>query len=174
MVLSTRAMVGCVALLFVSPVQAKSESVYMGMTAQELTVFAKSEGLQAQVDRSSERVVTIQLNEQAIRIEQTIRIEMFDCDEKRRCMSGIIRHRSYYNVPPRYGVWHWNLRTLGATGFGPSYVTLQRYLHFRGVTDEYLREVIGKIWPKAAKSFWAAVRRRHAPNGEGAKINDKK
>jgi hypothetical protein len=86
---------------------------------------------------------------------------MFDCDPAKRCMSGVVRDLTYHFVEPdRHGFWHWNLKTLGATGFGPSYVTLQRYLHFNGVTDQYLRDVIGRIWPKAAQSFWEEVRRR--------------
>ncbi len=87
---------------------------------------------------------------------------MSGCDQDMRCTTGIIQHMTYYALrPDSYGFWHWNLERRGATGFGPSYVTLQRYLHFNGVTDRYLRDIIGTIWPAAASSFWDEVNRRY-------------
>ncbi len=52
---------------------------------------------------------------------------------------------------------NWNLRAKGATGFGPNYVILQRYLGFRVVTDQYLRGVIG-AFVSASTSFWKLVK----------------
>lgn len=161
------------AMLFITvlPGHAKVETVYSGMTADELVAFARNEGWEAERSSALSQDVTIRAS------GQSIRIEMFDCDERKRCMSGILRDLTYYFLEPdRYGFWHWNLERRGATGFGPSYVTLQRYLHFNGVTDRYLRDVIGKIWPAAAQSFWEEVERRYnaerradqsviAPNG---------
>ena len=60
-------------------------------------------------------------------------------------------------VPRQGGFWHWNLDARGATGFGPGYVTLQRYLHFSGITDRCLRDVIGTVGPRAAEAFWSEV-----------------
>ncbi|MEZ5827129.1 MAG: hypothetical protein R3D30_14335 [Hyphomicrobiales bacterium] len=53
-------------------------------------------------------------------------------------------------------LWHWNLEGRGATGFGPNYVTLQRYIRFRGVTDQYLKDVID-AFVAASPSFWELV-----------------
>ena len=90
-------------------------------------------------------------------------IELRECGETGRCRSGVIRTISYHFFEPDpHGFWHWNLKSHGATGFGPSYVTLQRYIQFHGVTDDYLSEVIGTVWPRAAQSFWAEVERREA------------
>lgn len=145
----------CATVLFTTPAGA-ADNIYSGMTANELAAFAQGEGWQAQINRLANPVVTIR------RDGRPIRIEMFDCDENNRCKAGVIRDLTYYFVKPdSYGFWHWNLALQGATGFGPSYVTLQRYLHFNGVTDQYLRDVVGQIWPRAAQSFWREVEKRY-------------
>jgi hypothetical protein len=64
----------------------------------------------------------------------------------------------YFLKGPKAGcLWHWNLESKGATGFGPSYVTLQRYMQFRGITDQYLHDVFD-TWLEASPSFWKLVR----------------
>lgn len=68
--------------------------------------------------------------------------------------------------------WHWNLKRRGATGFGLWYVTLQRYLHFNGVMDRYLKDVIGDIWPTAARSFWEHVKQRYDAEHKGTETQE--
>ena len=145
----------CVAA-FAGPAAARADTVHAGLTPGELADFSRNEGWSAQVDAGASAVVTIQVK------GQSARVEMFDCDQQRRCMSGVIRDLTYYNLDPdHYGFWHWNLGNPGATGFGPSYITLQRYIHFNGVTDRYLRDILGTIWPGAARSFWDQVKQRY-------------
>lgn len=124
--------------------------VYDGITAEELAAFAERQGWTA--DTRSAGAVEIDLG------DARAFVELHTCDEAGRCRSGVIRTISYHFVEPtRHGFWHWNLENHGATGYGPSYVTLERYLHFAGVTDLYLREVIGEVWPKASREFWGMV-----------------
>jgi hypothetical protein len=133
-----------------------TETVYSGMTTNGLAEFARNQGWDAKVEPGEFPVVTIQVE------GQSVRVELSDCDQQKRCMSGLIRDLTYFALKPdRHGFWHWNLKKLGATGFGPSYITLQRYLHFNGVTDRYLRDIIGGIWPAAARSFWDEVKQRY-------------
>lgn len=146
-------------ILTVSPLMpARAETIYAGITPDELVDFARREGWKARLDSPAAPIVVIDLEGAT----KPIRIELSDCDEHRRCRTGIIQNMTYYMLKPNaYGFWHWNLEKHGATGFGPAYITLQRYLHFNGVTDRYLRDVIGEIWPKAASSFWNEVSRRY-------------
>jgi hypothetical protein len=138
---------------------AMAEKIYAGITPDELAGFARGEGWKVSVESRAPPVVVIELEDKPIR---PVRIEMSGCDQDMRCTTGIIQHMTYYALRPGpYGFWHWNLERRGATGFGPSYVTLQRYLHFNGVTDRYLRDIIGTIWPAAASSFWDEVSRRY-------------
>lgn len=145
------------AALAVSATAATAQQVYQGMTADELTAFAERQGWSAE-KMAGGAVLDIRVG------ESSAVIELFDCDEGLRCRAGVIRTISYHFLTPdRYGFWHWNLENHGATGHGPSYVTLERYLHFVGVTDDYLRDVIGRIWPEASQSFWATVEERSGP-----------
>ena len=164
-----QAIVVCALVLAACPEQGRAETVYSGLTVGELAAFAMREGWNAQVHRDGPSVVRID------NATRSIRIEMFDCDRRKRCKSGLIQDQTYYALKPdRYGFWHWNLERRGATGFGPSYVTLQRYLHFNGVTDSYLRDVIGDIWPKAARSFWEQVEQRYEAERKGARTGETK
>lgn len=52
------------------------------------------------------------------------------------------------------------LESKGATGYGPDYVTLQRYFQLRGTTDQSLRDVFDD-WLQAAPGFWELVRSCH-------------
>lgn len=128
-----------------------AERVYDGMTERELADFAERQGWRTEV---SQRSVVIHAG------EARIDVNLLECGEKGPCKSGILRDTSYYFIKePRAACsfWHWNLETRGATGFGPDYVTLQRYVQFRGVTDRYLRDVMD-AWLGAAPSFWALVK----------------
>ncbi len=157
------------ALLGIGTAPAAAETVHDGMTAAELAAFGERAGWKAKVDTATGTIVTFRPDGRAVRVE------MFDCDETKRCRSGVIRQISYQWVVPRQGgFWHWNLSTQGATGFGPGYVTLQRYLRFSGVTDRYLHDVIGSIWPRAAKAFWLEVEKhsRFARDKPKAKDED--
>ena len=128
--------------------------VYDGITARELVAFAEREGWSGDARLGW----SVELTVEGTRVF----IELSDCDDTGRCRTGIIRTASYHFDRSRFGFWHWNLETHGATGYGPGYVTLQRYLHFAGVTDQYLREVIGEIWPRASRDFWTEVEERYA------------
>jgi hypothetical protein len=144
------------AMLLAVPAAAEDEQVYDGMTAEELADFAAGEGWEADI-RLGGGVVEMRTD------GRPVHIELLDCDADGRCKSGVIRDVTYYFLEPSHsGFWHWNLENRGATGYGPSYVTLQRYLHFVGVTDRYLRDVIGTVWPRAAEAFWAEVEGRAA------------
>jgi hypothetical protein len=146
------ALIAAASLCLVSPAVAQAPKVYNGITADELMALAAKEGWRAM--RSSATSLSFELD------RQHASITLLNCDKAGRCVSGVMRNISYHFIGRGdRNLWHWNLRTEGATGFGPVYVTLQRYLHFRGVTDQYLRDVIGQIWPNAAKSFWDEVNR---------------
>jgi hypothetical protein len=71
--------------------------------------------------------------------------------------SGLIRETTYFFISEAgCSLWHWNMESRGATGYGPDYVTLERYLQFAGVTDRYLRDSF-EAWLVAAPSFWQLV-----------------
>ena len=145
-----------IALMLAPSVAVSAEPrIYDGITAEELVAFAEREGWsgEARVGWSA-----VELTVEGARAL----IELFDCDDAGRCRAGIIRTTTYHFDRSRFGFWHWNLETHGATGYGPDYVTLQRYLHFAGITDQYLREVIGEIWPRASRDFWTMVQERRA------------
>ena len=144
-----------IALILAPSFAASAEPhVYDGITARELVAFAEREGWSGDARLGW----SVELTVEGTRIF----IELSDCDDTGRCRAGIIRTASYHFDRTRFGFWHWNLETHGATGYGPGYVTLQRYLHFAGITDQYLREVIGEIWPRASRDFWTMVEERHA------------
>ncbi|KAB2941751.1 MAG: hypothetical protein K8F92_11590 [Hyphomicrobium sp.] len=149
-----------------------AEKIYAGITPDELVDFARREGWKAGVESPAAPVVVIDLEGEPT-TRRPIRIELSECDQHKRCMTGLLRDMTYYSLKPEaYGFWHWNLERRGATGFGPSYITLQRYLHFNGVTDRYLRDVIGTIWPKAASSFWDEVERRSEAERQSEEAKD--
>jgi len=131
---------------------AETVHVYDGMTKHELAEFAKRQGWRAEVNAAGASL-TIHAG------GQRADVTMLDCAMDGRCNSGIIRAMSYYFIKdPGWdcNFWHWNLDSKGATGFGPNYVSLQRYVQFRGVTDRYLRDAID-AWLAAAPSFWKLV-----------------
>ncbi len=142
-------------LMFAVAVSAHADDViHDGMTAAELAAFGRRQGWSVDETVSSGSTVVF-------RIDNTLaHIQLYDCDGERRCGSGVIRDISYHFLRPTpHGFWHWNLGVNGATGFGPGYVTLQRFISLKGVTNTYLREVIGVVWVKASKSFWKEVDR---------------
>jgi len=143
------------------PAAADDAHIYNGITLDEFVAFAEGEGWEVRVESEQMAAVSVRLE------NASAYILMFDCDEARRCRSGVIQEISYYFVEPTQSFWHWNLGNHGATGYGPNYVTLQRYLHFSGVTDRYLREVIGGIWPEASQAFWTMVEEMTATNEDG-------
>jgi hypothetical protein len=125
--------------------------VYDGITKEQLAQFAERQGWK--VESSQGPSITFQIG------DQRVYILMLDCAAGGSCRSGLIQDMTYHFIKSPEGAcsfWHWNIEAKGATGFGPSYVTLQRYLHFGGVTDQYLKEVIS-IWLAAAPSFWSLV-----------------
>ena len=148
----------CVLTTHSSNAEARAETVHRGMTPQELIEFAQREGWLATRAKLGRPAVTIQITGKA-----QATVLLLECDGTGRCMSGVIRRMSYHflrtNAGHRY-LWHWNQKNHGATGFGPNYITLQRHLQFNGVTNTYLREVIGRIWPKASKAFWSEIDHR--------------
>jgi hypothetical protein len=136
---------------------AEAPPIHDGLTADQLAAFAVRQGLRAEVGGSG-RYVTIYAGDP----ETLVPIVMTDCDPDGACRGGLIQNISCYFVQPdgACSFWHWNLEAHGATGFGPDYVTLQRYLQFRGVTDQYLPDAIDS-WLSAAPSFWALVEECH-------------
>lgn len=126
--------------------------VHDGMTKQQLGAFAGHQGWQADTSGSGNDV-TIRAG------DRSAHVTMMDCDDGGSCRSGLIRDQSYYFIKTPGGacsLWHWNLEANGATGFGPNYVTLQRYLRFHGVTDQYLKDAID-AYLDASPSFWTLV-----------------
>jgi hypothetical protein len=135
------------------PVDADADppQVYDGMTKEQLAQFAERQGWQT--EQGAGPSLTIRVG------DQRVYILMLNCGEGGSCRSGLIQDMSYHFIKSAEGAcgfWHWNIEAKGATGFGPSYVTLQRYLQFRGVTDQYLKDAID-AWLGAAPSFWALV-----------------
>jgi len=130
---------------------AEPPAIYDGMTKEQLVQFAKRQGWET--EQGGGPSLTIRIG------DQRVYILLRDCREDGTCQSGLIRDMSYYFIEsdsPACTFWHWNLDSKGATGFGPDYVTLQRYLQFRGITDRYLRDSID-AWLVAAPSFWSLV-----------------
>ncbi|HEX9770098.1 MAG TPA: hypothetical protein VGA50_13075 [Kiloniellales bacterium] len=134
-------------------VAAESPEVHDGLTADELAAFAGRQGWRAEISGGG-RHVTIYAGDKETRLP----IVMLDCDSEGKCRAGLIQEITYYFLGSDWfcTLWHWNLEARGATGFGPGYVTLQRYLQFRGVTDQYLLDVVD-AWLNAAPPFWAMV-----------------
>ncbi|MBZ0149280.1 MAG: hypothetical protein K8F62_17315 [Pseudorhodoplanes sp.] len=127
---------------------ASSVAVHDGMTPQQLVAFAVSQGWRAETDKQSANV-TIHIG------DESVHVTMLECEAAGRCRSGIIRRITYHSLElpnSRCHVWHWNQEAHGATGFGPDYVTLQRYIQFRGVNDRYLRDAFD-IWLRVLPSF---------------------
>jgi hypothetical protein len=150
------------ALLACSPSAAADPlHVYDGMTPRQLADFAERQGWRANVSTTG---ASLAIHADGNRIN----ITMLGCGEDGSCGSGIIRDTTYYFLEAPHGAchfWHWNLETKGATGFGPNYVTLQRYVQFRGVTDQYLKDAID-AWLAAAPSFWKLVKECAAHKGD--------
>lgn len=143
---------GMFALLAWTGASFAAPQVHDGMTKHQLAEFAERQGWQPETAGAG-NFVTIRAG------DESVHIVMLDCDAGGLCRSGLIRHQSYYFLRSPGGAcnfWHWNYDVKGATGFGPDYVTLQRYLHFRGVTDQYLKEVID-AFVAASPSFWKLV-----------------
>ncbi len=151
----------------VASVGAEPLQVHDGMTPRQLVDFAEQQGWRAEASETGANVVIHAGDE-------SIHVKMMDCDNL-LCASGLISRITYYTIESPRGacnLWHWNLEARGATGFGAqqtfdgesslSYVTLQRYLRFRGVTDQYLRDVVD-IWLKASPPFWELVKQCAAP-----------
>lgn len=139
-------------LLASASLGAEPPQIHDRMTKEQLAQFAERQGWQAEVSQLGTSV-TIHAG------DRRVYILMLGCGEGGSCQSGLIQDMTYHFIEsPHHACtfWHWNLEAKGATGFGPNYVTLQRYLQFRGVTDQYLRDVID-AWLAAAPSFWALV-----------------
>lgn len=136
--------------------QAETPRIYDGITQGELIAFAKGQGWEAE-PWSGARAVRLRIHPNAAETSASAILYMTHCDAADRCRAGLLRSMSYYFIKQRDFFWHWNQTHLGATGFSENYVTLQRYLHFRGVTDTYLKEVIGEMWAGASARFWADV-----------------
>jgi hypothetical protein len=131
--------------------RADASQVYDGMTLRQLAEFAGRQGWRAEVGAGMNLTVHAD--------GQRAHVTMLDCDQDGRCKAGVIRNMSYYFIKTPRGacdLWHWNLDSRGATGFGPNYVSLQRYLQFRGVTEQYLRDAF-LAWLGASPSFWKLV-----------------
>jgi hypothetical protein len=136
--------------------QAEAPKIYDGMTQAELVAFAKRQGWEAE-PWAGHRDVLLRVKAAGVAAGGPVIVHLTHCDTAGRCRSGLLRSMSYHFIENRDFLTHWNLANLGATGFSERYVTLQRYLHFRGVTDTYLQEVIGEMWAGAAARFWADV-----------------
>lgn len=128
--------------------------IYRGITPAEIVAFAERQGWTVDT-QAGPFVLRIMVGETAVPLI------LSDCDTDDRCASGVIRDISKISLSPKNAdFWHWNQGTRKATGFGPQYVTLQRHVHFRGVTEEYLKDVVDE-WVKASKDFWPMAKKRY-------------
>jgi hypothetical protein len=136
------------AALPASPAAADPAKIYMGVTPVELADFLAGAGWTA------DRPVALQHRWLQMRhpVGGALSIVLLDCDRENRCAAGFLQSVTYMTVARQYA-WHWNHHNQGAVAFGASYYSLKRPLHFRGVTETYLREVILELWPKVQKAF---------------------
>jgi hypothetical protein len=148
---------GVVAAFSLAPAAAADTSkIYMGITPVELAEFLGRAGWVPY------RPVTPQ--DRSLQLSRPggglLSLVLLDCDAEHRCRAGFLQHASYMTVAPQHA-WHWNHENHGAVAFGQSYYSLKRPLHFRGVTETYLREVILEIWPKADGAFATDGQKAH-------------
>lgn len=144
----------CLLAFVPSASQGQSIKVYDGTTADELAEFAKNQNWVVQSVRRKEgsiRGVTLKIK------SKTVVIYLRDCNVNGRCNAGLMEVIG----PPMFNVEAFmrglNSALHGATACCRGYITLRRHLHFRGVTDTYLREVIGTVWVEAVNKFWKTV-----------------
>jgi len=134
---------------------AEAANVYMGITPIELTQIMGRAGW------APEKPVTLAQREIVFRPKaggRSIRLTLLKCDGANRCASGFAQALTYLMVPN----WHarqWNRQHHGAVSFNAMYHTLKRPLHFRGVTEVYLREVLTEVWPRAYQAYWREGRK---------------
>ena len=131
---------------------AQGTKVWDGITAGELLAFGRKHGWQMQQGTAGRSV--------SIRVKgQSATLYLTGCNAAGRCAAGMLRTITFYFLRNGAAIRHWNMGHTGGTGFSSRYVTFQRFLRFRGVTDVYIREAI-EDWARGSKSFWAAVRRQ--------------
>ncbi len=139
---------GIVAIAAAAPAQ--EPRIHMGVTAPELADILARDGWTGEPPAALERHSLMLRHKDGGR---WIFILLHDCDAAHRCRTGHIRTTTYFTVSP-YFAWYWNEENKGAVAYGTSYLSLMRPLHFRGVTDLYLREVILEEWPRADARLW--------------------
>lgn len=129
---------------------AQEPKIHMGITAPELAHLLARDGWTGDRPAALERHSLMLRHQNGGR---WIFILLHDCDAGHRCRTGHIRATTYFTVSPQFA-WTWNEANKGAVAYGTSYLSLMRPLHFRGVTDLYLREVILEEWPRADAKLW--------------------
>lgn len=141
----------CAAVLMPFQAEAQAPKIHMGITAPELAAIMAAEDWTAEPPATAERHSLMLRHKNGGR---RIFVLLHDCDAGHRCRAGHIRQTTYFTASP-YFAWYWNEANKGAVAYGTSYLSLMRPLHFRGVTDLYLREVILAEWPRAESKFWS-------------------
>lgn len=140
----------CAAALMPLQAEAQAPKVHMGITAPELAAILAADGWTADRPAAPEHRSLMLRHKNGGR---WIFVLLHDCAAGDRCRAGHIRQTTYFTASPSFA-WYWNETNTGAVAYGTSYLSLMRPLHFRGVTDLYLREVILEEWPRAEAKFW--------------------
>ena len=144
------------ALVLAAPAAAEATKVHMGVTPGELAAVLSRAGYQP------EKPVTPAQRQLAFRRKTggsaSLRLTLLDCDAANRCATGYVEAVTYLMVPD-WHARHWNGAHHGAVSYNAMYHSLKRPLHFRGVTDVYLREVLTEVWPRAYEAYWREGRK---------------
>ncbi len=131
------------------PAPALAGKVHMGLTPMELTDIVGKVGwtLVGKVKKTSRAVQFKGLDERLV----TIYLE--DCDKKNRCRAGALSTFSWVLTLPGH-ISAWNAKNRGVVAWRTeTSLHLTRPLHFNGVSDAYLRELFGAVWPKAVAAW---------------------
>jgi len=139
-------------LLGTSAAQPAPVKIHNGMTGPEFAAFAARQGwtVRGAIARTAKtRALTVVVKKYALRVT------LYDCNRAGRCPRAMLQ----LNAPFRFAgtdattsrrFTKWNKANRGATLYNiGGYEMARRFIHLRGVTDQYLREVIGEDWVRA-------------------------
>ena len=168
-------LLSAVSLASAAAVSAETRNVHMGLTPQDFAAFAKRTGwIIATPVKPGDRSFSFRIPG-GFKVWRRIGIVRFEnCDKANRCTVAVIG--TYYAPPPepepRQTAYNWNRRpdtnpflsnlssgtrrtsdrwhggTRLACATRGYFMFLHQALYLRGVTDLYLKEMLGRVWAR--------------------------